>query len=95
MRTMSRWVLILTVLLAMALGSCESASNNLGTGTVWVATQGDQKLTSFSIDLTSGALSQVGGHDRVLVPERVGPQRRRPARRGYQVTFHASGLARP
>lgn len=60
MRTMSRWVLILTVLLAMALGGCESASNNLGTGTVWVATQGDQKLTSFSIDLSTGALSQVG-----------------------------------
>src|SRR5215469_18294575 len=60
MRTMSRWVLILTVLLAMALGGCENASNNLGTGTVWVATQGDQKLTSFSVDLTSGALSRVG-----------------------------------
>ena len=60
MRTMSRWVLILTVLLAMALGGCQSASNNLGTGTVWVATQGDQKLTSFSVDLTTGALSQVG-----------------------------------
>src|SRR5215469_7984521 len=60
MRTTSRWGLISTLLLAMALGGCISASNNLGTGTVWVATQGDQKLTSFSIDLTTGAVSQVG-----------------------------------
>ena len=60
MRAMSRWVLILSVLLAMALGGCVNASNNLGRGTVWVATQGDQKLTSFSIDLTTGGLSRVG-----------------------------------
>jgi len=60
MRTTSRWVLILSVLLAVALSSCENAKNTLGTGTVWVATQGDQKLTSFSVDLTSGVLSRVG-----------------------------------
>ncbi|HEX6806135.1 MAG TPA: beta-propeller fold lactonase family protein [Terriglobales bacterium] len=60
MRTSSRWVLILVVLLAMALGSCANARNNLGNGNVWVATQGDQKLTSFSINLTTGALSSVG-----------------------------------
>jgi 6-phosphogluconolactonase (cycloisomerase 2 family) len=60
MRATSRWVLILSVLLAVALSSCENATNNHGAGTVWVATQGDQKLTSFSINLTSGALSQVG-----------------------------------
>src|SRR5215475_15514085 len=60
MRTTSRWVLILSVLLAVTLGSCENAKNTLGTGTVWVATQGDQKLTSFSVDLTSGSLSRVG-----------------------------------
>lgn len=60
MRTTSRWGLLLTLLLAMALGGCISASNNLGTGSVWVATQGDQKLTSFSVDLTTGAVSQVG-----------------------------------
>jgi len=60
MRTTSRWVLIVSLLLAMALGGCENASNNLGSGTVWVATQGDQKLTSFSVDLSSGGLSQVG-----------------------------------
>ena len=60
MRTTSRWVLILSVLLAMALGGCVNAKNTLGNGMVWVATQGDQKLTSFSIDLTTGTLAQVG-----------------------------------
>jgi 6-phosphogluconolactonase (cycloisomerase 2 family) len=60
MRTTSGWVLIVSLLLAMALGGCENASNKLGSGTVWVATQGDQKLTSFSVDLSSGGLSQVG-----------------------------------
>jgi DNA-binding beta-propeller fold protein YncE len=60
MRTTSRWVLILSVLLVMASGGCINATNNLGTGSVWVATQGDRKLTSFSINLTTGAVSQVG-----------------------------------
>jgi 6-phosphogluconolactonase (cycloisomerase 2 family) len=61
MRTKSRWVLAATVVFGLAaMIGCANAKNNRGNGTVWVATQGDQKLTSFSINLGTGALSQVG-----------------------------------
>ena len=60
MRTKFRWALVAVAVAAVAMSSCTKAGNSAGTGMVWVATQGDQKLASFSVNLTTGAVSQVG-----------------------------------
>lgn len=60
MRTKFRWVSVAVAVAAVAMSSCVKAGNSAGSGMVWVATQGDQKLTSFSVNLTTGAVSHVG-----------------------------------
>ena len=55
------WALLAMLAIGM-MTSC-SSSNTVGTpgsGFVWVATAGDQNVTAFSVDLTNGALAQVG-----------------------------------
>lgn len=56
------WVLaMLAVMPIIGFGSCSSGNNNTtpGTGFLWVATQGDQTVTSFTVDLSNGAVSSV------------------------------------
>ena len=64
MRMKFRWVLAgSVVLLAVGLNSCTSSNGtnpNGGTGFMWVTTQGDQMVTSYNINLSTGAASQVG-----------------------------------
>ena len=63
MRMRSRWVVALLVILPVAvLTSCTSTNHTTttGTGFIWVATQGDQMVRSYTINLSSGAVSQVG-----------------------------------
>jgi DNA-binding beta-propeller fold protein YncE len=64
MRMKSRWVLAaVTALLAIALTSCSSSTGNgivSGTGFMWVATQGDQMINAFNINLSTGAVGLVG-----------------------------------
>ncbi len=63
MRMKSRWVVAgLVGLVAMLLNSCTNSNGNTasGNGFMWVTTQGDQLLTSYTINLSSGAASQVG-----------------------------------
>ena len=60
-----RWVLAaLVVVTAAAWNSCVSAGNGGGSSTttalMWVATQGDQMVRSYSVNLTTGATSQRG-----------------------------------
>jgi DNA-binding beta-propeller fold protein YncE len=63
MRMKSRVVLAGFIwLFAVILNSC-TTSNNITTpttGFMWVTTQGDQMVTSYNINLTTGAASQVG-----------------------------------
>jgi 6-phosphogluconolactonase len=59
----SRWVVALLVILTVGVwNSCISANNSTttGTGFMWVATQGDQMVRSYTINSSSGAVSQVG-----------------------------------
>lgn len=63
MRMKSRWVLAGLVGLAVALlNSCTTSNGvaNSGNGFMWVTTQGDRLLTSYTINLSNGAASQVG-----------------------------------
>ncbi len=73
MRMKSRWVVCgLAGLAAVLLNSCTTSNGVVGatgTGFMWVTTQGDQLLTSYSINLTTGAASQVG----TSVPTGLGP----------------------
>ena len=65
MRMKSRWVLVGFVgFVSVIMSSCStsrSTTTNPTTGYMWVATQGDQMVSSYTIDLTTGAASQVGG----------------------------------
>lgn len=59
----SGWVVALLATVPIAvLNSCTSANNSTitGTGFMWVATQGDQMVRSYTINSSSGAVSQVG-----------------------------------
>lgn len=59
----SRWVLSAMVIASVAGGmACSKASNPnpVNTSFMWVATAGDQVVRSYSINLTSGAVAQVG-----------------------------------
>jgi DNA-binding beta-propeller fold protein YncE len=64
MRMKSRWVLAgLIGVAAVLLNSCTNSNGtgpNSGTGFMWVVTQGDQKVNSYNISLSSGAVGQVG-----------------------------------
>jgi 6-phosphogluconolactonase len=58
-----RWVLVLLAGLLIVISSaCSNANNGTTTtsGFMWVATQGDQKLTPYTINLSSGTVTQVG-----------------------------------
>ena len=59
----SRWVLAGIIgLFAVMLNSCSTTNGGpiVGTGFMWVTTQGDQLVSSYNINLTTGAVSQVG-----------------------------------
>jgi 6-phosphogluconolactonase (cycloisomerase 2 family) len=62
MRMKSGWVLLVLAPLLVVLDGCVNSTNitNSGTGFMWVATQGDQRVTPFTVNLTTGAVSQVG-----------------------------------
>jgi len=64
MRMRCRLVLVgLVGLFSAGLNSCSTTKGNgtnVGTGFMWVATQGDQMVTSYTINLTTGATAQVG-----------------------------------
>jgi 6-phosphogluconolactonase (cycloisomerase 2 family) len=60
MRVMSRWVLTLSaVVIVAALTSCSNSNNGSTstTGFMFVTTQGDQKVSSYTINLGSGSVS--------------------------------------
>jgi 6-phosphogluconolactonase (cycloisomerase 2 family) len=62
MRLKSRWaVVMLAGLLVVALTGCSNSNNSTTTttGFMWVATQGDQKLTPYTISLSNGTVTQV------------------------------------
>lgn len=54
--------LLVGVALIASMLSCfkSNISGITGTGLIWVATQGNQQVTAFTINLSSGAVSQVG-----------------------------------
>src|SRR6266404_1218999 len=61
----SRWACgVLAALLAIGLNACVTSNNGVGassnTGFMWVTTQGDQMVSAFNINLSSGAVSKVG-----------------------------------
>ena len=63
MRLKFRWaVVMLAGLLVVALTGCSNSNNSTTTttGFMWVATQGDQKLTPYTINLSNGTVTQVG-----------------------------------
>ena len=61
MRMKSGWALALAIASLGIFNSCSSSKNAItGTGIVWVATTGDQMITTFTINEGSGASSQVG-----------------------------------
>jgi 6-phosphogluconolactonase (cycloisomerase 2 family) len=61
MRMKSGWALALAATSLLLFNSCSSTKNALtGTGIVWVATTGDQMITTFTLNESSGASSQVG-----------------------------------
>src|SRR5579864_1134769 len=63
MRIESRWALAVLAVAGIAgLNSCATARNpnSSTTASMWVATAGDQMVRSYSINLTSGAVSQTG-----------------------------------
>lgn len=61
MRMKSGWALALAVTSLLVFNSCSSSKNAItGTGIVWVATTGDQMITTFTINESSGSSSQVG-----------------------------------
>ncbi len=73
MRTRS-WVLaLLAVMPVVVFNSCSTGNNGTtsGTGFMWVATKGDQLVSSFTIDLSNGAVSSV----RSSVPTGPNPSR--------------------
>jgi len=56
------WVLAVSVVLSIiGFNSCSNGngSTNSGTGFLWVATKGDQLVSSFTVDLSDGAVSSV------------------------------------
>ena len=62
MRMKSGWVLLVLAPLLVVLDGCVNSNNitNSGTGFMWVATQGDQRVTPFTVNLSTGAVSGVG-----------------------------------
>ena len=61
MRMKSGWALVMMAASLVVFTSCSSSKNAVtGTGIVWVATTGDQMITTFNINESSGAGSKVG-----------------------------------
>ncbi len=60
----SRWACgVLAALLAIGLNACVNSNNGVGTsntGFMWVTTQGDQMVSAFNINLSTGAVSKSG-----------------------------------
>lgn len=61
MRMRSGWALVAVLVSLISFNSCSSSTNPAtGSGILWVATQGDQMVTTFSVNEGSGAGTQVG-----------------------------------
>src|SRR6478735_3056730 len=62
MRMKPAWGLLIAAVLIGAMLSCvkSSTSGATGTGFVWVATEGDQQVRAFNINLSNGSIGQVG-----------------------------------
>src|SRR5437763_562878 len=61
----SRWTCsVLAALLAIGLNACVNSNNGVGssskTGFMWVTTQGDQMVSAFNINLSTGSVSRAG-----------------------------------
>ena len=73
MRMKSRWVLAGVVgVAAFVMNSCTTSTGTVtgsGTGFMWITTQGDQMLSAYTVNLSSGVASQVGS----AVPTGAGP----------------------
>jgi DNA-binding beta-propeller fold protein YncE len=74
MRMKSRLVAVgLVGLMAVVLNSCTAThgtgSGTLGTGFMWITTQGDQLIRAYNINLSTGATTQIGAS----VPTGLGP----------------------
>jgi 6-phosphogluconolactonase (cycloisomerase 2 family) len=72
MRMKSGWAFALAVASLALFNSCSSSKNAItGTGIVWVATTGDQMITTFTINESNGSNSRVGS----AAPSGAGPSR--------------------
>jgi 6-phosphogluconolactonase (cycloisomerase 2 family) len=62
MRMKSGWALLVLAPLLVVFDGCGTSNTvtNSGTGFMWVATQGDQRVTPFTVNLSTGTVSQVG-----------------------------------
>lgn len=62
MRMKSALGLLVAAILIGAMLSCVSSSSGgaTGTGFIWIATEGDQQVRAFNINLSSGSIGQVG-----------------------------------
>jgi 6-phosphogluconolactonase len=62
MRIKSALGLLVAALLIGAMFSCVSSNSGgaTGTGFVWIATEGDQQVRAFNVNLNSGSIGQVG-----------------------------------
>jgi 6-phosphogluconolactonase (cycloisomerase 2 family) len=61
MRTKSVWALVFAAVSLLVFSSCSTSKNaSTASGIVWVATAGDQMISTYSINSTSGAGSRVG-----------------------------------
>src|ERR1043165_7147801 len=62
MRMKSALGLLVAAILIAAMLSCVSSGNGgaTGTGFIWIATEGDQQVRAFNINLSNGDIGQVG-----------------------------------
>jgi 6-phosphogluconolactonase (cycloisomerase 2 family) len=61
MRVKSGWALLCAVISLLLFNRCSNSTNvTVGSGIVWVATTGDQKINTYTLNESSGAGSRVG-----------------------------------
>lgn len=62
MRMKSAWGLLISIVVIMSTLSCVKSSipGASGTGFVWVATEGDQQIRAFDLNISNGDIGQVG-----------------------------------
>src|ERR1700756_1441465 len=59
----SRWVLVvLAMALVFVFNSCSSSNISVNTSFMWVATQGDQMVRSYTISQNNGSINPIGSN---------------------------------